>query len=381
MTTRTWLTDVLWLDADVCDWRPVGGRGTERFVATPDVAGAKQLLRWHPSSALASARRTSDDRSANSRWRDGAAAAGLLALGTFTGRRRLGVRGGRSLVDHVAEALDAGGAHGLVMCGPPRANQKPVVQLHDRAGRTIAFVKVAWNDLTRELLEAERRSLETLAGASDRGFTVPPILARGEFGAATWLAIGPVGVPHRERPERSTIDRLAIDVEHTAPASEVETEASDFVARLRTEAIGLDAGRRAVEALVDRDRGRPLRLAASHGDFVPWNILSGRPQPAVWDWERYERDVPVGADRLHHRFQIAVQRSRSTVGDALAAIDRELETILPDLPADRRSAHLDWYITALLVRYEHDAGEHTTPRLASRIADLTTVLTGRGVLT
>ena len=58
MTTRTWLTDVLWLDADVCDWRPVGGRGTERFVATPDVAGAKQLLRWHPSSALASARRT-----------------------------------------------------------------------------------------------------------------------------------------------------------------------------------------------------------------------------------------------------------------------------------------------------------------------------------
>jgi hypothetical protein len=277
--------------------------------------------------------------------------------------------------------LDARDVSALVMCGPPRANQKPVVQLHDRAGRTIAFVKVAWNDLTRALLEAERRSLETLAGSPDRGFTVPPVLASGEFGSATWLAIGPAGVRHRDRPDRVTIDRLAIAIERTADVWEGETESSAFVERLRAEASALDAGRRAVEALAERDRGRPLRLAAGHGDFVPWNILSGRPQPAVWDWERYDAGVPAGTDRFHHRFQIAVQRSRRSVGDALATIGDELDTVLPELPADRRSAHLDWYITALLVRYEHDAADHATPRLASRIADLTTVLTRRGVLT
>lgn len=379
MTSRTWLTDVLWLDAETPRWFERRA-GAERFVATPDVGSAKQLLPWRPASAIAATRRVSDDRAPAIQWRDGAAVAGLLVVSPFSRRRRLRVQGSNSLVAHVSDALGVTRAAGVVMCGPPRANQKPVIQLHDRRGRTIAFVKVAWNDLTRALLAAEHESLAALATNDDLPFTIPPVLAAGTFGTSTWLAIGPAGVDRRERPDLDAVDRLAGAIEHTAPTWEGATADASFVAELTAESSELDVGRRAVENLTEREADRPLVLAASHGDFVPWNTLSGQPRPAVWDWERYSRAAPTGTDRIHYRFQIGVQRERRSVIDTLASIGGELDSVLPDVRADRRHAHLDWYITSLLCRYERDAEEQPTPRLRSRIADLTTVLNQRGVL-
>ncbi len=379
MTSPSWLTDVLWLDAETHRWseRVPGG---ERFVAAPDVTSAKQLLPWHPASAIAATRRVSDDRAPSIRWRDGAAVAGLLVVGPFSRRRRLSLRGSDSLVAHVAGALGVAGASGVVMCGPPRANQKPVVQIHDRFGRTIAFVKVAWNDLTRTLLTAEHESLAALATNEELPFTIPPVLATGTFGTSTWLAIGPAGVDRRERPDLDAVDRLAGAIERTAPTWRGATADASFVTELAVESGGLDVGRRAVERLIGREADRPLVLGASHGDFVPWNTLSGQPRPAVWDWERYSRAAPIGTDRIHYRFQIGVQRERRSVVDTLATIAAELDRVLSDVADDRRHAHLDWYVTSLLCRYERDAEEQPTPRLRSRIADLTTVLNQRGVL-
>lgn len=378
-TSPTWLTDVLWLDAEILGWTQ-SATGRERFVAVPDVRTARQLLPWRLSSALAATRRVSDDRAPVTRWRDGAAVAGMLAVSPLSRRHRLSVRGSASLIEHVSNEIDAHHASGLVMCGPPRANQKPVIQLHDRVGRTIAFVKVAWNDLTRLLLASEQRALDTLAAHGDRGFTVPPVLAAGAFGTATWLAIGPAGVERRERPDLRTVDRLASAIERTAPNWQGPTSEASFVTALLTETNTLDFGRRAVAALIERESDRPLELAASHGDFVPWNTLSGQPRPAVWDWERYSIAAPIGTDRIHYRFQIGIQRQRCGVAETLGSIGRELDSVLPDVARDRRDSRLDWYITSLLCRYERDLRQQPTPRLRNRVADLTAVLTQRGVL-
>jgi hypothetical protein len=379
VTSPTWLTDVLWLDAVTPRWSE-RVPGAERFIATPDVASARQLLPWHPASVVAVTRRVSDDRARAIQWRDSAAVAVMLAASPFSRRRRLCVQGSDSLIGHVGEAIGVRGVSGVVMCGPPRANQKPVIQLHDRYGRTLAFVKVAWNDLTRSLLTAEHESLIGLAANDELPFVVPPVLAAGTFGASTWLAIGPAGVERRERPDLTSVDRLATAIERTAPTWSGPTDDASFVNELLIGASGLHVGRRAVEALLQREQGRPLALAASHGDFVPWNTLSGRPRPAVWDWERYTKAAPSGTDRIHYRFQIGVQRQRRGVAATLAAIGLELDRVLTDVPSDRRDAHLDWYVTDLLCRYERDAAEQPTPRLRSRIDDLTTVLNQRGVL-
>ena len=93
----------------------------------------------------------------------------------------------------------------------------------------------------------------------------------------------------------------------------------------------LDTGRRAFSALLAREADRPIALTASHGDYVPWNVLSGRPRPAVWDWERFDRAVPAGSDRIHYRFQVGVQRAHRGVVDVMASIAGELDTILAGL--------------------------------------------------
>lgn len=376
---RSWLLDVLWADAEQIAWfgDARSGRRTDRLVAAPDVAGAKQLVPWSPSSIAAATHRLSDDRPPSWRWRDAAGVAGLLSAGAVAGRRRIGVSSTRSLLDDVADALGHPRLRGIVMCGPPRANQKPVIQVHDRAGRTIAFVKVAWNDLTRGLLTAERGALEHLAAIEHPAFRIPPILAGGEFGSATWLAIGALGVERRTRPALTDVDALAAVVERTAEAVTVATIDASFTARLRTEAAGLPIAEPQVARLVERHAAAPLTLAGGHGDFVPWNILSGAPSPAVWDWERYDTAVPVGSDRIHYRAQLAIQRRGVGVVAAFAQLADELATILPDVPAEQRQAHLDWYLANLLVRYEHDALFQPTDRLRSRIADLTTVLDQR----
>lgn len=376
----TWLRDVLWLDPEMVPWTR-RGTGVERFVAVPDVVSARQLMPWRPATAVAATRRVSDDRAPLTRWRDGAATAGLLTVAACSGRRRLVVRSAESLIGRVSADLGVRRAFGLIMCGPPRANQKPVIQLHDGLGRTIAFVKVAWNDLTRELLAAERQALEVLSAVDDRGFSVPAVLASGTFGTSTWLAIAPAGVGHRERPDLASVDRLATAIERTAESWHGPTSESPFAARLQREAGGLGTGQRAFAALLAREADRPIALTASHGDYVPWNVLSGRPRPAVWDWERFDRAVPTGSDRIHYRFQVGVQRAHRGVVDVMASIAGELDAILADVDADRRDAHFDWYTVALLCRYERDAGMQPTPRLLSRVSDLTTVLTRRGVLT
>ncbi len=358
------LASILWAGAERTGWRGA----TERYVAMPDTDEVRQLIPWRWSSVRATARRTSDDRRPAKRVRDTVGVIGLLTIGALSRSRRMGVDG-IALVDHVAARLGDEPTRGLVLCGPPRANQKPVVQLHDRRGRTIAYIKVAWNDLTRTLLADERRSLDHLARrAAD--VRVPKVLAAGEFGDATWIALSPVEVDRRLDPDHDTIDRVAVAIETTGTRS-VETVAdAAFTCELRQAADALPHARTVVAPLFERDRDAELTLAGCHGDFVPWNIQSGEPVPAVWDWERYRPSCPAGYDRLHYRLQVALHRTGRAFPDALHDLAAGVDDVLTDLPTDRRSRHLDWYLADLLVRYEHDLIDHPAPLLPELVDHL-----------
>ncbi len=381
-----WLTSVLWPGATSSGWSGASGRtDRHRLIAVPDAAKATQFVPWRASSIAASARRASDDRPRSRQWKDAAGVLGLLTIGAAKASRRVAVSAAvgqagaaaPSLVDHVAGHLGLDVASAIILCGPPRANQKPILQLHDHVGRTLAYVKVAWNPLTAELLRNELTALTHLAGIEHPEFAAPRVLGNGQWAEGSWLAIDPVRVGRRRRPDQAQLDRLALSIQRTSPGWQGPAADSPFVRRLVDDAASLPAGRIAVDRVLHRHGHVPLILAARHGDFVPWNILSGQPVCSVWDWERYDQLAPVGSDRIHHRVQVGIQRRGLTFPDAVAGIAAQLGNIVPELAPDAAQAHLDWYLAEVLVRYENDAQSNATPRLLDRIAKLASILEQR----
>lgn len=301
----------------------------------------------------------------------------MLALAVLAPVRRLGVVGDGSMVEHVSAELDlAPPTFGTYLFGPARANRKPVIQIHDRRGRTHVWVKVATSELTRDLLDREVGVLDRLARSADGlGFRVPAVVGRGTFNDTEWAALEPMSVERRQPSDLASFDRLALSIQATAEPWTGATADSPLVSRLREQADGLDHAPAILERLVE---ARPtIELAAAHGDLVPWNMLTGDPQPAVWDWERYETAAPVGFDRIHRRVQVAVQQGGRPLERAVADATADLAA-RDDVPASSWDADVDWYLAVMLCRYERDARRHANPRLAGRIEDLARVLTARG---
>jgi hypothetical protein len=358
------LASILWRDGRIGGWDDADRQAPvrSRFVAVPNATEPRQLLPWRWSSIVASGRRRSDDRPRSKQLRDMVGVAALLGLGAVSDKRRLAVTASGSLVAHVATELGHEGALGIVMCGPPRANEKPVIQLHDRRGRTIAYVKVAWNDLTRRLVADEGQALRRLAELSVP-FTVPRIVATGTHGETSWLAISPVQVADRCSPTIDRIDRLAHAIEATGETATATAADSGFVDSLRSSTASLPRSGPVIAQLARRDAELPIGHGAAHGDFVPWNILSGSPDTAVWDWERYRTSTPLGYDRLHYRVQVALHRKSTSIRDTIVAVDREIDTTLADIPIDRRERHLHWYLADIMARYERDLIENDSPLL------------------
>ena len=360
----------LWGPMGLRSWQRRGVISTDRFVANPSVVEMRQAVPWRASSIVATARRVSDDSPPAHRIVDGAKVAGLLLFGSVSRSRRFAVDPATSLVDHVAAELDIRGARGIVLLGPPRANQKPVIQLHDRAGRTLAFVKVGWNPLTKRLLDAEERAIHHLMGVADRGFGVPSILGSGTFGDTNWLATAPLTVDRHRPPSANDIDALARRVQATSARWSGIASGSPYVRDVETIAATLDKSRIVLDAVASRWGDEPIHLAAGHGDFVPWNMSTGRSLTVVWDWERYRRLVPVGFDQIHYRVQNDIRRGRKSIGAALSELSSDLGSVLRGLEPSARRAHFDFYVLDILCRYESDADNDPTGRLPGLVDQL-----------
>ena len=80
--------------------------------------------------------------------------------------------GGESIATHLSALLGQPVRLGIHL-GPPRANQKPVLQVLTPEGRTLGFAKIGANVLTRQLVAAEAQALEAVAAAGVAGLGVP----------------------------------------------------------------------------------------------------------------------------------------------------------------------------------------------------------------
>jgi hypothetical protein len=296
----------LWPDADVGEGP--APRAAREFVFVPNAERPRLLLpAGVPPAAAGALRRYSHDLTLRRR-----VARALTAAAVRTGladralRDRLHVTGGGESVEDHLGALLGRPVVVSVGLGSERANRKPILHVLTPRGEPVAFVKVGDSAMARELIAGEAAALDRLAGRTFETLRVPRVLHHGEWRGLDLLVLTPL--PTRAlsvRPRRGA--PVAAMRELTGETRRVPLAESSFWARFQDVPIE-DSGQR--ERLTDAVRrigaaygDDPVSFGAWHGDWTPWNMAWHGGRVQLWDWERFDPDVPAGLDLLHYRSQ------------------------------------------------------------------------------
>jgi hypothetical protein len=372
-----WLLDVLVGRTNTVTWTaagelPAGFERADQLAVLPSGPGRSFLVplatRRAASSALTSynalrpARRRLERRILGTGLRTGLAQPLLsrkVDIGTavgVTGEQRAGLMLGEHLSalfgrGPVAIAVGAGG-------GPYR---KPVLQVFGRDGTPLGYVKVGWNDWTRDAVRHEAAALRACAGRSMR-LGVPALLDQSTWHGLDLLVTAPLPAGVR-RPARgwlpgadvlreiSGLSRLRVSELAASPwwlglRARIRTGVSDPAAR---------ASLCRVADGIERSFGHvTLEFGTWHGDFVPWNLARLGTQLYAWDWESSAPDAPLGFDALHFHFQLAFVARRRPLAEAADIADRGARQALADLgiAADSRRLLAPLHLVELAVRHE-----------------------------
>ena len=238
-----------------------------------------------------------------------------------------------SVESRLADVLGEQVATGVLL-GTPRANRKPVLQVFGSDGRTLAFVKVGCDDVTRGLVRREAANLRRLEDAELRLIEAPRIVYAGAFTDLELLVLSPMSTSQQKRrvgpPPLPAMRDLACSLGTTVqPLRE-----SAFWAALTGACAGVVtsplAGQLAdtLGSAGERYGDRQLQFASWHGDWAPWNMGVSGDRVQLWDWERFSDAVPLGFDAVHYR----AQQVRHNLGGLRQAED-QLRAELPNLLA------------------------------------------------
>ncbi len=296
----------LWPDAEVGTGAAPGS--VREFVFLPSAERPRLLLpAGLPAAASAALRRYSHDLGARQRvTRVLTATAVRAGLADRALRDRLHVTGaGESVEDRLAEILGRPVVVSVGL-GSARANRKPILHVLTPRGEPLAFVKVGDTGMARDLIAGEAAALGRLAGRTFRTLRVPEVLHHGDWRGLTLLVLTPLptgalslrsrrgapveamreltGEPRRVPLAESTFWKRFLDVPLEDPAQ--EKRFAGVVAR-----VGAAYG------------GDEVGFGAWHGDWTPWNMAWHGGRVQLWDWERFDDDVPAGLDLLHYRLQ------------------------------------------------------------------------------
>jgi hypothetical protein len=223
-----------------------------------------------------------------------------------------------SIADYLGEVLGEPVLVSLTV-GSARANRKPVLNVHNRAGKEIGFAKVGLSNLTNGLVSHEAATLGSLRETANGGFIPPTMLHSGQWRNHEVLVMTALNTDRRQRRRVLPIE-AAVDIVRTGPLMEATIESSPWFARLEATADRLagtsEAGFPELLAAYRRSFGsQVIPFGAAHGDFGPWNLALTSTVPMIWDWERYSTDSPVGLDVIH----FAAHQSLRRIGNRDAA--------------------------------------------------------------
>ncbi len=263
---------------------------------------------------------------------------------------------GSRLLAHAREVAGQPDAIGIIRLNPARPNRKPVLQLLSEDGRTTAYVKVGWDEISAELVRGETQVL--LGLDAPPGLEVPQVLGHVD-GAVPALAVSPF------EDERGGWHHVEDEMARRAVAIFAPGSFGQDPTPMRLQDTPLFHGVSAqldelashpfAAALIQR-RGRFLarygqQLVATgrwHGDWSPGYVILGEVTHA-WDWERSSTGAPLGLDGAY---------TMIAAGHAPSRAARVLSGLLEDHPNTGRAGAI--VALALLVRASRhaDAAAH-----------------------
>ncbi len=295
----------------------------------------------------------------------GLAAAVRLGYVGRASRRRPGHAVGPDSIDaHLGQVMGEAVSTSLSL-SPDRANRKPVLQVFDHAGRTIAFAKIGINDLSDQLVRNEAVALAELAGSRLATATVPRLLSSATWRGMPVLVTSPLPALSLRRVSDALVDPAMQEISAIGAEPAGAAPLGRYVSRLHARAEEAAAGagvdfivhwRGLFDAVVAQPAIADVAWGSWHGDWTTWNCVPLGERLAVWDWERFDRGVPTGFDRLHFELNRTVGRSRTgfaTAAPALIAGAGELLRPWRVAPSTARVIAL-LYILDISLRYMSD---------------------------
>jgi hypothetical protein len=314
--------------------QPATSGAVERYLVVPNARRPRMLLpadRPGGAAALAAGNRMRRPGAKAERWAAGLAVRSGTARLIFRDSIEVAAEPSgvtRTLVSALAELLGEPVelAINVRAAGPYR---KPVIQVLSHDGRTLAYAKVAWNDVTERNVAAESDALEAISSAR-LGLSAPRVRARLSWRAHTVLVTDPMPAgldryPVSLGPPSTAVTRAVAGL---WPGSKAPLAESDYSAKLadrigRAASAAPDASSAALQML-DRIRARFADVAIDHGswhgDWAPWNLGRENGGLWAWDWEYARPGVPLGFDLPHWFFQRSfVERKSSFLEGVVAA--------------------------------------------------------------
>lgn len=349
--------------------------GRTGWVVVPSAARPRLLVPAGSRRAAASAVRHSTEavgRAARLKRR-ALATAFHAGLGTLVFRDRLVVDAAAgTLDDHLATVL---GRRSLVSLhiGPARANRKPVLQLLGPDGAALGYAKLGVDPLTHALVDVEAAALRRLASLPLGPVTVAGVLHHGDWRGHALLVQEalPVRLPRATPTAAAAAERDAmVAVAGCLGIRRGSYAASGHAARLAdaVDALGTrpEAGRLRAALKTVADADPTVAFGAWHGDWNGGNsavLADGR--VLVWDWERFESDVPAGYDALHRAVQTAIGQDGVPPREAARALlTGAARTLAPfDQADDAADLIAVLYLVELATRYLRDRQAEAGARL------------------
>lgn len=292
------------------------------LVAFPSPADARLLLPTAGKAAAAGLRHARRPLDRRSKLQSSLAG---LALRTGTAQRLMGgfhvqCAAGSDSIERLLESVLGRPVVIGIFLGPKRANRKPVLQVLDDRGDLVAIAKVGLTPLTRVLASTEAAALTELQHRRGTVLTPPELLYYGEWRGHSVLVQSPLDLC--QAPINIDPGVRSAAMRELAYSSGVQTTTwagSSYLARLQSR-VSLLARSELVQVMQTviawlRERPSSVDFGTWHGDWTAWNMAVAGDRALVWDWERYEHDVPVGFDALHYAFMPALKgRDAETSG-------------------------------------------------------------------
>ena len=266
--------------------------------------------------------------------------------------------------------------------GPARAVRKPVVQVLDRRGATIAFAKLGVDEFTRALVRGEAATLAGLASAPLNTLVVPDVLHHGQWNSHELLVLRAM---RRGEPAPAGDTLLARAMDELARSHRVDSQplrASRYRKELeqRLQAVSADPIASALIRSLDLLDGRLgdviVEVGSWHGDWTPWNMTVADGRVQVWDWEKFETGKPIGFDAIHYTLHWTIPIDGVSARDAFASSLQRIDELLHahGITGDRAVLVFWLYVLELAVRYleddEMNAGTTTLSRMTEWLPDV-----------